>query len=417
MLVMLEGPPRAGKSYTAVREHILPALQKGRKVYARLNGLNHAKIAAHLSIEPERIRELLVIVSADEVLDLFVCEGDDPPRFKVDNDALVVIDEVHDFYVSGRQALPKPQEAFFAKHGHIGLDLVVMTQAIGRLHSAVRSRIERKQMFAKQNALGRDTHYTVRHFAVGDTMGKFEKIGSDSKEYDPAIFPLYAGFQPGTENTEAYSEGKKTVWEVIKKPAIVLVIALVVGIGFLVKFFVAGTDDMGVAKQSAAVPTIKPERATVQVGASPITAKPAPPAVKKKLLSPGVQYIVDMAAQARPRFLGEFVGINGPEVVVEFRASGGQAMERLTGRQLQELGFSVSRHAYGALAKGEGEIIVFTEWPIDVLFSQSSATTARIQAAAGPTPAPTTEAQPANPDAGRQGVLIAAGTNLANERP
>ncbi|RNK90483.1 hypothetical protein C9400_18860, partial [Xanthomonas vasicola pv. vasculorum] len=34
MLVFNEGVPRAGKSYDAVKHHILPAIKKGRRVFA-----------------------------------------------------------------------------------------------------------------------------------------------------------------------------------------------------------------------------------------------------------------------------------------------------------------------------------------------------------------------------------------------
>ena len=43
MLVFNEGVPRAGKSYDAVKNHILPTLKKGRRVFARLNGLHHER--------------------------------------------------------------------------------------------------------------------------------------------------------------------------------------------------------------------------------------------------------------------------------------------------------------------------------------------------------------------------------------
>ncbi|RWA38908.1 hypothetical protein C5H14_11335 [Xylella fastidiosa] len=43
MLVFNEGVPRSGKSYDAVKHHILPALREGRRVYARLNGLRDVR--------------------------------------------------------------------------------------------------------------------------------------------------------------------------------------------------------------------------------------------------------------------------------------------------------------------------------------------------------------------------------------
>ncbi|KAB1128555.1 zonular occludens toxin, partial [Escherichia coli] len=59
MFVFHEGLPRSGKSYEAMVKRIIPALLKGRKVYARLNGINHEKVAEASGLSVERVRELL----------------------------------------------------------------------------------------------------------------------------------------------------------------------------------------------------------------------------------------------------------------------------------------------------------------------------------------------------------------------
>ncbi|MBD9368374.1 zonular occludens toxin domain-containing protein [Xanthomonas sp. XNM01] len=412
MLILLEGPPRAGKSYSALKDHILPALRAGRTVYARLNGLDHEKIAAHLQLPQDRVRELLVVVKQEEVVALLTVFGDDPPRFQVKPDSLIVIDEVQDYYASSRQPLPKEQGAFFAKHGHIGLDVVIMSQAVGAIHSSIRQRVERKNVYAKLNALGKADRYVVRFYSVGDTMGKFEKIGSETHDYDPHIFPLYHGFQPGVENTDAYTEGSRTVWQVIKWPAIGVSIATLVGVFFLVRFFFVSPIKEGhdvIESQKASAPAMPAKDVSaVSSGSSPIAQAAAP---SRKKLSPGVRYIVDLTLTARPRYLGEYQAADHMRYLVEFRATQGATLERLDSIQLQGLGFHVERTDYGLVAEAEGETIVFTPWPIDLMFTQSSAQTARISAASGGSPA---AAQPTQPTAGAgastaQAVLISSG--------
>lgn len=435
MLILLEGPPRAGKSYTAVKEHICPALKAGRKVYARLNGLNPTAISAELNMSVERVEQLLVRVPEGDVKQLFTAKGDDPPVFNVEAGALIVIDEIHDFYTSGRQALPKEEEAFFAKHGHIGLDVVVMTQAVNRLHSAIRARVERKTQYVKQTALGRTNKYTVRYFAVGDVMGKFEQIGSDTKEYEPQFFPMYHGFQPGVENTEAYTADSKTVWQVLKWPVIVMSVLFAAGVFFFLRFMFGGADM--VIKQPE-----KPKTETVQTGQvfqQPVqpSGVPADPKfraipgpvkpVEKVFKNPGVKYLVGIAKLARPRFLGEYRGPRGLQYVVEFRAAQGQAMERLSGDQLESLGWTLKRESFGLLAEAEGEALVFTAWPVDLPYTQSSIATQRIKAAAG-SPAPASSAQPIRSADGKEetsygsfpqgiGVVIPTGTNTTATFP
>lgn len=348
MLILLEGPPRAGKSYSAVKDHILPALKAGRTVYARLNGLDHAKIAEHLQLPLARVQELLIVVKQEEVIPLLTVFGDDPPRFEVKPDSLIVVDEVQDYYVSSRQPLPKEQEAFFAKHGHIGLDVVIMSQAVGRIHSTIKQRVERKNVYAKLNALGKSDRYVVRFYSVGDTMGKFEKIGSETHDYDPAIYPLYHGFQPGVANTEAYTEGSRTVWQVIKGPAIAMGVLLVIGIIMLIRFFVTSpVEDEGKGKP-AAVHAPPPPAAT---GTVPIAQ--AAPVAPKRDYPAGVQYLLELRRSARPRYLGEYRHPGYSRYFVEFRAAQGAALERMDSVQLQALGFTVQPTYYGLIARWE----------------------------------------------------------------
>lgn len=387
MQIMLEGPPRAGKSYSAVAEHILPALRAGRRVYARLNGLNFEGIAEYLQMPVERVRALLTQIPSDEVASLLIAEGDDPPQFKVEQSSLIVVDECHEFWPKSRQQLPKAQTHFFAKHGHIGLDVVLMSQAIDELHTAIVRRIERKAVYVKQNALGRPTHYTVRMYSVADKMGKFSHVASESKAYDPAIWPLYHGFQPGTENVEAYTEGTKTVWQVIRKPVIAMGLFLALGVALIGSFF---RDGGGlVAEQKAAVPAVAPPpQRSVAVGASSITAQPSaqvkPAAPKAPPVPPRIQYVLDLNRTARPRLLGTFETVAAPIHVVEWRALSGHVTERMDSRQLAALGFKISREAFGIVAEASGQTIIFTMWPIDVVFGQSSRRTASIRAAGAP---------------------------------
>lgn len=71
MLVFNEGVPRSGKSYDAVLTHILPALKSGRVVYARVNGLNHEKIADYLGLNIAIVRDLLRYVATPDVITTF----------------------------------------------------------------------------------------------------------------------------------------------------------------------------------------------------------------------------------------------------------------------------------------------------------------------------------------------------------
>src|SRR5262245_30892825 len=123
MLVFNDGPPRSGKTHDAVKNHVIVALKAGRAGYARIDGLRPDKIAEYLGVPLGRVEELLHHVSADDVVATFSCvrQGDKyliPEHLK---NALVIIDEVHEFYPAGLKPLAKEQEQFFARHGQFGM--------------------------------------------------------------------------------------------------------------------------------------------------------------------------------------------------------------------------------------------------------------------------------------------------------
>ncbi|KRC33936.1 MULTISPECIES: zonular occludens toxin domain-containing protein [unclassified Lysobacter] len=419
MLICNEGPPRAGKSYDAVKTHILPAIKGGRHVYARLNGLDHEKIAVYLQLPETRVRELLTLVGPDEVVPLFTAFGDDPPKFNVKPDSLIVIDEVHEFYVSGRQALAKEQEAFFAKHGHIGLDIVVMTQALGRLHSSIRQRIERKSVFTKLNALGREDRYAVRFYSVGDTMGKFEKISSETHDYDAEVYPLYKGFQAEAKNTGAYTAGSKTVWQVIKMPAIGMAVLVVLAIGGIWSFFagngtIVGEEDPNAPEyavpaktddEPVTTPGHAPRRVSQSNGTAGVQDRPKVDEFAK--YPAGVRMLLEMAKSARPRYAGTI----GQRHILEWRTPQGQALERLTSDQLRALGWNVTREPYGVLATFQDRSLIFTAWPLlEPIFSQSTTQAARIREAGASLPSVSEGAsRSASTTASVPGAIIQAG--------
>ncbi|HHA2826071.1 TPA: Zona occludens toxin, partial [Stenotrophomonas maltophilia] len=157
-----------------------------------------------------------------------------------------------------------------------------------------------------------------------------------------------------------------------------------------------------VKSQKAAIPAI-----AQAPGAQPATVvtKVVDTPKSKEKMPAGVQYILDMAANARARHAGWY----GHRDIVEFRASGGgQVLDRFTTEQLWALGWSVKRTEFGVLLSAKGHEIIATTWPVDPFGEQSDSTTERIRAAAG---APVTSASETQPTtaAANGSTLIAVG--------
>ncbi|AGI07373.1 zonular occludens toxin family protein [Xanthomonas citri] len=368
MLVFNEGVPRAGKSYDAVKNHILPAIKKGRRVFARLNGLRHDRIAKHLGMEEKDVQHCLVLVDTKDVAKLFACTQDAsgkwciPDEFK---DALVVIDEVHEFYVNERKPLEPAVENFWALLGQNGGDAVIMTQWINRLHSAVKARIEKKNTFQKLTAVGMKSRYRVTYFHT-TSPGKFEKVGGQTLKYDPVIFPLYDGYAPGAENTEVYEEGGKNVWAAMAVRAVIFLVVGGVGLYFFAGFFSKGKQETH--KPAAAGATVWQQSDKASVGAglangAPSGAVQAPPPDPLADLTDEQRYVAQLAEKGRIRLAARARVGSDERAWVHWIDTSNNVIEQLDIDQLRALGYSVTMVPYGMRLVAGKHVLVATPWP------------------------------------------------------
>jgi zona occludens toxin len=199
------------------------------------------------------------------------------------------------------------------------------------------------------------------------------------------------------------------LWKTLRGPSIVMGLALVIGVVMFLRFFFA---DGSTGEESKLKEVVKTQKAAIPAIAHAPGAQPATVVTKvvetpktKEKLPAGVQYILDMAANARARHAGWY----GQRDIVEFRASGGgQVLDRFTTEQLWALGWSVKRTEFGVLLSAKGHEIIATTWPVDPFGEQSDATTARIKAAAGSPVTSASETQPTTA-AANGSTLIAVG--------
>lgn len=384
MLVFNEGYPRSGKSYDCMKFHILPALKAGRKVYARLNGLNdpvrREKIAAYLKISVERLDELLIHVSTKEVKPLFAAEQDrsgDDHEWKISQsleNALFVIDEVHEFYVSSTKPMDPAYENFFALHGQYGMDGVLLSQYYRRLHSSVRARIERKNVFQKLTAVGMQNSYTCKRYH-GTAPDRYEKVTTDTMKYDPEIFPLYKGYVKDETNTAVYAGGGQTVWRKIAMYSLFMVPVVAFGGYMLHHFFSGGAiiakrtgSHIGAQPQvitgpSSSSTSAKVDASTVKALAQSSTLHPT---YDTKGMPPEVAYVFSLSSQSRPRLLGTMQIDGHLAGIIEWTEEGGHVLERMNLVQLKDAGLTIDNHSYGLKLIYKKATILVTAWPLDL---------------------------------------------------
>lgn len=379
MLVFNEGMPRAGKSYDAVKSHILPALAAGRRVYARLNGLDHDKIAAHLSLPIERVRELLVLVPSADVQRVFSAVNDPAHGWTIPahlKDALFVIDECHEFYVADRLPISPAFEQFFSLHGQNGMDGVLMSQYYRRLHSSVRCRIERKNVFQKLTAVKMKGSYLVSRYHA-TAPEKFELVTAETCRYDPAIFPLYSGYAPGAGNVEVYEAGGASVWRRVGRVAIFVVPLVLLGLYVLVHFF---SGSGGMVRHRAAAPAAAPLSSAGRASAAPGGVLPIVagggnkagslvaeiPESEFKQMPDEVAYVFRLCSQARARLAAVGKDKAGDFGVIEWPNSGADSgvLDRLTFAQIRAMGVGIKVAAYGVRLWYRKTVVIVTSWPL-----------------------------------------------------
>lgn len=368
MLIFHEGLPGSGKSFAAMVDHIVPALKKGRMVFAYIEGLDHDKIAEVCELPPERVRELLIQITRDQVPDIYA---------HVKNDALVVIDELQNFWPSGRTKLSPEITQFVTEHRHRGLDVLCMGQSLADCHNLWRRRIENKIVFMKLDALGSAKRYTWT-LQKQTRPDHWEKTNSGTGTYDPKYFGCYASHTDGTANVEHYKDARAVIWN---NPALRYGIPGAFAIAALGLWYVVDifrTGNLVGTPEPAPPQAVRPEPVRVQESVYKIengqrvlvsqsgTPEPtAPKAVPQTGLIPS-GHIADLTSANRVRLAGVILSAK-PRIFIEWRDGGGRVIEQMESADIQALGWHVMLTPSGSVAilTNGSESHVVTPWPLE----------------------------------------------------
>lgn len=367
MLIFHEGLPGSGKSYAAMVDHVFPALRKGRAVYAYIEGLNHEKIAEASEVPIDRVRELLHQIDREQVPEI---------HSHVENDALVVIDELQNFWPSGRQKVSLDITQFVTEHRRRGLDILCMGQALADCHNLWRRRIENRIVFSKLSALGSDKRYSWSMFKQ-TAPGDWKKTTSGTGAYDPRFFGTYASHTDGTENTEHYKDSRAVLWssKLFKFGIPGFVVILGFALWFLINIF--RTGDIGVSKKVKPVSVVETtykvdpdgKRTAVSVSSSQQPKQAVHETVVHEPLDfTPAGHIAKLNRDHRVR-LGAVIQSSKPRVYLEWRDGSNRVIETLEAADIAVLGWHVLLNSSGSMAMLTNGVdaMVVTPWPLSEL--------------------------------------------------
>ncbi|MCL2341252.1 MAG: zonular occludens toxin domain-containing protein [Proteobacteria bacterium] len=379
MIIFHEGMPRSGKSYAATVDHIIPALKNGRRLYVRIDGINHDKLADLAGITPERCHELLTPLTEEDVQKL--------DQIDIDNDSLVVIDELQNYFPSQKAPLTAGMTKWIAEHGHHGLDVLCMGQLLKDCHRTWVNRVNRKIQFIKKDMLGKPDQYKWRMFTGSpDARGtvKFIEVQKGDGKYDSKYFGAYASHSEGTDNKGTYEDDRANVFKsrIFKKWIPLYVAVFLVAVFYVYRFFHgAGAETFQQAKQPQKVEfrslsALQAERSRNPPPASAPPASPAAPAPQSKPKEPEPKpkdvtdwpdLVNDLSKSNRIRLAGVIRTARRVKVIIEWRDSSFRVVDQLDTDDLETLGWHVATMTNDRMVMllGPAGRQVATAWPID----------------------------------------------------
>lgn len=193
----LTGLPGHGKSYTAFQMFIYPALVQGRDDPAKKR-----VIVTNIPLTDKVNKEFPDADIRFIDLDMMAKRENAHLWLEQPASALYVLDELWRIWPSGVKTanIPKEQLAFIKEHRHnidssgIEPDIVLVTQDLADIASAIRTMIETTIVCTKLTAVGAKGNFR-RDYYTGSIKGfvgpKTAFIRSDQCRYDPVIFSYY----------------------------------------------------------------------------------------------------------------------------------------------------------------------------------------------------------------------------------
>jgi zona occludens toxin len=369
-ILFFEGLPRAGKSYEAMATQIIPFLQKGREVVAYVEGLNHERIAEAAGMAVERVRELLFVLTREDMRPREEKKGgklvqvDGAWIEKTRDNALHVFDEAQNWWPN-RLRPTEQLTQFVTEHGHRGITVLLMGQSLLDVLALWRRRVDQKFGFLKLTALGTDKRYRVTVYK-GRGNDEFEKVTDKLCKYDPKYFGTYASHVADDTITETYTDKRARFLNAdFVRYGVPVVLGLAIWGGSKAwSFFHPAQPEQAKPGSVSVSKAIPPAASPVAVAAGP--AKPAaeaPPLPDKR--SAEERYFAELGNKGRVRLSGLLVGRGHVAGVVEWVDGNTRVIERIGLDTMRELGVTVV--VVGPAVKlnlGEWSQLA-TMWPVE----------------------------------------------------
>lgn len=371
MLIFHEGLPGSGKSYEAIKSRVIPALENKRPICVYIEGFNIPKCAELAGISLDEANSLVTVLDREDVLKW-------PSIAKPDS--LIIIDELQNFYPSGKQAIDPVTTQAVTEHRHKGQDIIGMGQDLRDCHALFKRRVDQKVLFNKLDAVGLSNRYT---WQVCKSAGneRFEVVQKGTENYDPKYFGTYKSHVDDATNKDTFKDKRSNILY-SKFFRVVLPLAFAFGSvgawyfydvmhnGFATektKKVVANAQLNLGAKQSLPIPDNAPSVVVSQqkpVDSQKLKESSLPSEAPIDAPQDRVQIL---SSKYRLRVAGYWEGRGKRNGFIEWRDESGTLRNRFTFDEMQGMGYTVMANQFGTvvtLVNGPIHYIA-TMWALD----------------------------------------------------
>lgn len=232
MIAIISGLPGSGKTLSALKRFIIPAIREGRQIYTNIEGIDLLGLSLYTEYPYEKAQKNLIAYEMQTEKDMERNEPLEPFKFSTKRmcegialNSLVVVDEAQVFWNNRDFASEENKKLlpFLQKHRHYGIDIVFLTQNIDQLDIGIRRLAQIHYRLRRLSNSGLDK--VVKVDIYPDAMGseQFKPMATNVWTIDRRIFKFYNSYQGNA------AEAKKPIGNVIfKNPRIIFALVVIV---------------------------------------------------------------------------------------------------------------------------------------------------------------------------------------------
>lgn len=260
------GPPGSGKSYHVVKDVIIPALKKGRKIVTNLPVKLDVMASKISELKLVQENNLLEVIDEDRIRNIHELVGDADGPYA---GCLIVIDEAHDFWPTDKPIKNEDFRKWYTKQRHFFQDVVLVTQNYKNVHKYMWSIVYARYEFSKNDDKGFKNGYNEDYYRLNSTSKPHRTFYS----YDKFYYQFYYSHSKSLEG-KGFGEqrvGKKI--NILFKVFLGAGIALVFFLNSLYSFFSDKENILEEATKVSSVNTGKIDKNSMSEGVGVVQSR------------------------------------------------------------------------------------------------------------------------------------------------